>query len=183
MSKLWKILSAELALDQRWMKVRRETVELPDGKVMDDYFTWLSGDVAIIVPVLPDGRFVLVEQYKHAAGELTLEFPGGFVDLNEEPKVAVLRELKEETGYEPRTLRKVAKLTDNPTKVVGDLHIYLGLDCCKVAEPKFDPSENITTRIEDRASISAKLADGSFRVSGSVAGFFLALQQLNSKSS
>lgn len=183
MSKSWKSLSDELAFNHRWMKVRRETVELPDGKVMDDYFTWLSGDVALVVPVLTDGRFIMVEQYKHAAGEVTLEFPAGFVDPKEDPQVAALRELKEETGYEPGTLLKLAKLSDNPTKVVGDLHIYLGLDCEKVAEPNFDPSENITTRIEDRASITAKVADGSFRITGSVAAFFLAIQQLDSESS
>ena len=122
---VWRTLNSEMILDQRWMRVRKDCVELPNGQCLDDYYLWIAGDVALVVPVTQDGKFVVVEQYKHAAGEIMKEFPAGMVDAGESPEEAARRELEEETNYIASQLYKLATLTDNPTKTVGNVHIYL----------------------------------------------------------
>ena len=125
MVKLWKIHQSALAFDNPWMKVRKDSVELPNGKMIDDYFLWLEGDVAFVVPVTPDGKFLLVRQYKHGVGQPIIEFPAGMVDPGELPVHAAHRELAEETGYTTPALSLIGKLVNSPTKVVGLHYVYL----------------------------------------------------------
>jgi 8-oxo-dGTP pyrophosphatase MutT (NUDIX family) len=56
-------------------------------------------DTVIIIPILEDGSLLMVEGYRHGAGENLLEFPGGFIEKNEEPSQAAKRELFEETKH------------------------------------------------------------------------------------
>jgi|GEM_PF-3563506 len=55
--------------------------------------------VVVIVPVLPDGKFVLVRQFRPPAGKWVLSFPAGKIDGKESPRIAAKRELLEEAGY------------------------------------------------------------------------------------
>jgi 8-oxo-dGTP pyrophosphatase MutT (NUDIX family) len=56
-------------------------------------------DTVIIIPIFEDGSLLMVEGYRHGAGENLLEFPGGFIEENEEPSQAAKRELFEETKH------------------------------------------------------------------------------------
>ena len=174
----WQIRESSYALDLPWMKVRKDVVELPSGNILDDYYMWVSGDVALMAPVAEDGSFVLVEQYKHAAGEVTLEFPGGFVSEDESAIEAAKRELLEETGYAVSGCERIATVCDNPTKVVGNLHLFLGVNCRRVAEPSPDPTESITVRLLSRSELLEAIRQGRIRVTGTIAAAFLALQAL-----
>ena len=56
-----------------------------------------------------DGHVVLVKQYRHGAGRVTLEIPGGLVDKGEDPLRCALRECLEETGYRARNAISLAR--------------------------------------------------------------------------
>ncbi len=82
----------------------KDTLELPDGHRVE-YATLIHKGAAAIVPVLPDGRILMVKQYRHAIGRVTLEIPAGGRDSSEEPfEEAAARELQEETGYRSEDL-------------------------------------------------------------------------------
>src|SRR5213082_2651361 len=91
----WSIIAATLALDDKWFKVLRERVQLPNGQVIDDYFLWENGDSALLVPVTANGDFVLTQQYKHGSTSIVTEFPGGHLEPGETPAEAAHRELLE----------------------------------------------------------------------------------------
>ena len=110
-SKHWKVLKSELVFDEKWYKLRRDEVELPNGKVMDDYYVSVRPDVVLSFPVTEDGDVIFVRQYKHAAADVFIELPGGVIDDHESnPKEAAKRELLEETGYTSDDVELVAEV-------------------------------------------------------------------------
>lgn len=100
MSKLVeKTVESELVFKGRALRVQRDVVLCPDGKERFREYILHPG-AALAVPVLEDGRFVMVRQYRHSLKEIFLEFPAGKLDPGEESSQAVKRELAEETGFE-----------------------------------------------------------------------------------
>ena len=79
--------------------VHAERVRTASGVVLDPWYVVEAANWVTIVPVLPDGRVVCIDQYRHGAGQVCLEIPAGNIDAGEEPVAAALRELLEETGY------------------------------------------------------------------------------------
>jgi ADP-ribose pyrophosphatase len=174
----WKLLHSELAFNHRWFKVRQDKVELPSGKVLDDYFVWPEGDVALVIPVTSNKEFVLVQQYKHAAGHIMIEYPAGMVNKEENPEDAARRELEEETGYSSEKLSFLCKLTNNPTKVVGNIYCYLAEYAVKNKETNFDENEEIEVLVKPYEQVIQMAIEGKMWVSGSVAATFLAAKKL-----
>ncbi len=77
----------------------QDEVELPEGRRTVRDIVGHPGAVAIL-PVLPDGRIVLVKQYRYATRKMLLEIPAGTLEPGEQPLECARRELREETGYE-----------------------------------------------------------------------------------
>jgi len=84
----WKLLDSELVLDDKWYRVRKDTVEIKPGKVVDDYYLGIFNDIVLIVALTADQQIPLVRQYKHGAGEILTELPAGYMDDGEEPLAA-----------------------------------------------------------------------------------------------
>ena len=79
--------------------IYQDRMVLPDGSEENFDFIKHKGAAAVI-PVLDDGRIIMVKQYRNAIDAYTLEIPAGGLDGADEPtKVAAHRELEEETGY------------------------------------------------------------------------------------
>ena len=86
-------------MDAPWLKVAKETCELPNGKVIDDFYTLWQPDWVLILARTTEGKWVMTEQYRHGTGKIALEFPAGIIDKGETPEKAAIRELQEECGY------------------------------------------------------------------------------------
>jgi len=177
--KPWKTLRSELVFDHQWYKLRRDHVELPSGQVLDDYFVSVRPDVALVFPLTADNQVVFVRQYKHAAGQILLELPGGVVDEGETSKpAAARRELREETGYEAEQLELLADVLDNPTKDTNSISYFLARDVRHVGEQDLDETENIEVVLVPLAEVESYILRGDIRVAGSVALCLLALRRL-----
>ena len=175
--KKWKVLDSEIAFDNPHMLVRQDKVELPDGKVFDDYYVWVCGDVAMTIPVTPEGELIMVKQYKHGAGDVMVEFPAGLVDEGEKPEVAAKRELVEETGYTTDGLEFVVELHNSPTKRVGSVLVYLATNVVKTEKTKFDAHEDIETLELTPEELWKMVSSGEIYASDSVAASMLYLRQ------
>jgi ADP-ribose pyrophosphatase len=173
----WRTLRSELVLDHRWYRVRRETVELPSGLVVDDYFVAVREDFALVAAVTPDDRLVLVRQWKQGIGAVTLELPGGIVD-EDDPAAAAARELLEETGYACGELRRVGGGPLDPSKETNRVHLFLGTGAERVAEQRLDPTEEIEVVLLPLAELRDTIRRGELDAPSSVAGCFLALDAL-----
>jgi len=91
--------SSELVGRYRVFDLYRHAMVGADDRPLHDATTFDCPDWVSVVPVTEEGEFVLVRQYRHGIDADTLEVPGGMIDEGEEPAVAALRELREETGY------------------------------------------------------------------------------------
>src|SRR5262245_16588314 len=97
-----KILKSELIFEGKSFGVRRDELIEPTGvQTMREVVTH-PGSV-VVLPLLPDGKIVLVRQYRHAAGQYMWELVAGRMEKGESPKKGAARELIEETGYRART--------------------------------------------------------------------------------
>ncbi len=85
-------------LQGSFLEVRRDDVVLPDGSAATREYVQHGGAVAVI-PVLDDGRLVLVRQHRYPVGKVLLEWPAGKLDAGEDILACARRELIEETGY------------------------------------------------------------------------------------
>ena len=87
-------VSAEQIYSGKVVNLRRDIVCLPNGKQASREVVEHPGAVAII-PVLPDGRILLVRQFRHPVGQVLLEIPAGKLDPGESPDACAARELEE----------------------------------------------------------------------------------------
>ncbi len=93
----------------------------------------------MVLPVLADGRIVMIRQYRHAARQHLWELVAGRIDRGESPKKAAARELLEETGYRAKSLNVFLEVFPTPGFLEERLHILLakGLTAGE-AQPEFD---------------------------------------------
>lgn len=178
--KKWKLISSETAFAEKWFPIRKDTVELPSGEVIDDFFVSPLPDVALVVPVATENRFILCRQYKHGYGDVIVEFPAGYIEENEEPLAAARRELYEETGYRADKMIKLAVTSNNPTKTTSRTYVYLALEL-QAGNQKLDENENIEILGATKEEISEMISNAEFPISDSIAAFFLACMHLENQ--
>lgn len=116
-------LSSEVKNIGRVVTMYEDQVRLPNGKVAGRDVVRHPGAV-IVVPVLPDGRLVLVEQYRYPVDTVLLELPAGKLDAGEEPQLCAQRELEEETGYRAQRLTSLGKMFTTPGFCDEVIHVY-----------------------------------------------------------
>lgn len=177
--KKWKTLGSSVALGEKWFKVRKDKVELPNGLILDDFFVWESGNVSMVVPVTSEGKFVLVKQYKHGAGEIMIEYPAGYINKSERPLEAAKREVLEETKYELKDIELLVKNIHQPTKEDGVVFIFLANVAAKtlnVVNP--DEIEEIELLELTPREILKMIRNGEIWADGTITATFLALDKL-----
>lgn len=92
-------ISSESVFDGVLLKVRRDTVRLPDGKTSTREYIHHPGAV-VILPFLPNGKLLFERQFRYPLRQVFLELPAGKIDPGEALAETARRELREETGYQ-----------------------------------------------------------------------------------
>jgi ADP-ribose pyrophosphatase len=172
---IWKSLSRTLAFDAApFLRVFRETVEIAPGLVIDDFWQVELRSFAVVVPVLPDGRVLVLNGYRHGPRRECLSFPGGFLDPGEVAEDAARRELGEEAGLVPTRLIPLGNYIDNGNQRGGHGHYFLALGCRPTGDRLDEPTEAGGPEAMTSPAVDAMLDQGRFGVIHHVAGWCLA---------
>lgn len=121
--------------------VERFDAELPDGRRVKREVVRHPG-AAVVLPILPDGRILLVRVLREIFDRYLIEAPAGKLDPDEDPRDAALRELEEETGYRAGKLEKLIDYYATPGFCDERMHLYLATDLEETAQ-KLDDTEFI----------------------------------------
>jgi ADP-ribose pyrophosphatase len=101
-----------------------DTVRLPNGKLATREYISHPGAVGV-VPFLDRDTIVMVRQYRHPVGEVTLELPAGKIDPRESILACIKRELAEETGYTAAKFKPLIRYWPTPAFADEVLHLYV----------------------------------------------------------
>jgi ADP-ribose pyrophosphatase len=136
-------IDGELVYDGHFLKVQRDTVELPDGKRTKREYVLHPGAV-VILPLLDDGTVLMERQYRYPLHQVFIEFPAGKIDKGEDPLLAAKRELEEETGYAGGEWQFVTKIHNAIAYSDEYLDLYLARGL-KAGQQKLDDGEFLET--------------------------------------
>ena len=159
-----KRLKRELAHSGAIVNMYEDSIEMPNGKVVKWDFIEHPKGAAAILPVLPDGRILMVRQYRNALDRITLEIPAGARDsVTEDTAVCARRELKEETGYSCGKIEKLLSLKSTVAFCDELIDVYLATELTK-GEQHLDEDEEIYVEewsVEDLQKLiySGKMTD------------------------
>ena len=108
----------------RIISLALEEHPLPDGRLATFEIVRHPGGAAVL-PVLADGRIVLVRQWRPAVAGTVLELPAGRLEAGEPPAACARRELQEEVGYRPGRLEKLGEMLSSVGFCNERIHLFL----------------------------------------------------------
>ncbi|MCS7015207.1 MAG: NUDIX hydrolase [Gemmatales bacterium] len=161
----------QLVFHGRKIELVLDTVTMPDGQQLVREIVLHRG-AAVMLPVLPDGRIVLVWNYRYPIAQRLLELPAGTLDPNETPESCAARELEEEIGYRAGRLTKLAEFYPSPGVLSECMHLFLAEDL-QPTQQKLDPGEDIETEFMPVEEAIAKVLRGEIRDGKTMVGLLL----------
>ncbi|MDR1506290.1 MAG: NUDIX hydrolase [Treponema sp.] len=140
---IWKEGKSRELLKTKVFSIRETESRSPKGEsrvytIMD------APDWVIVVPVIETSRgrcFIMVRQWRHGSGELSVEFPGGVMEKGETDEEAAKREFEEETAYRASSLRRLGDMRANPAIMSNRVHFYLAENPVPLSSQNLDEDE------------------------------------------
>jgi len=140
----WRTLASRPVYENRWIRVREDQVEMPDGRTTIYGVVHCGGCIGVL-PFLDPDTVVLVGQYRYVARDFYWEMPTGGIKPGESETAAVQRELAEEAGYLADRLVKVCAFHTSKSVLDETANIYLAEGLRPASRPA-DPTEFIEVR-------------------------------------
>jgi ADP-ribose pyrophosphatase len=162
-----KVLSSKTVYEGTIFGIRLDEVIEPSGVRATRELITHPGSV-VVLPVLPDGRIVLIQQYRHAAKQYLWELVAGRIDSGENPRKAAARELMEETGYRAKRFRVFLDVFPTPGFLEERMFILLA-EGLTAGEAKPEEDEKIISRIYNRKQLEEMIRRGKLRDAKTIA--------------
>lgn len=166
----WSVLYSDTVYDSgKQLRVVRQTVQLPDSRIVDDYFRIDLPSFTSVYAVTEENEVLLLRQYKHGAGRVCLTLPGGQVDPGEDPEFSARRELLEETGYGGGRWVAGPSLVLHGNQGIARAHVFVASHVIKLSEACSDDLEDAVLVTRRRAYLREAILRGELPVTSHVA--------------
>jgi ADP-ribose pyrophosphatase len=166
----WIVVSETAVFDAPpFLHVATQTIRLPNGHMVENYYQVRMPDVAIIYAETEQHRAVVLRSYRHGLRDTCLGFPGGHLVPNEPPLDAARRELREETGYEAAAWRLLGTYITNANHRCQTNYFFHATGCRLAAAPDSSDLEETEIILMTTAQLDAALAGGEFPFVGQIA--------------
>jgi 8-oxo-dGTP pyrophosphatase MutT (NUDIX family) len=168
----WKRKASKEIANCRVFKVREDFCKRSSNGAEHTFFVIESPNWVNVIALTKDEQVVLIEQFRQGTEETILEIPGGLIDVGEEPIIAAVRELVEETGFAAREILPLGKSRPNPAIQNNWIYHFLALDCERTNDTTFDEHESINTKLVALAEVEQLIANGEITHSLVLAAFY-----------
>ena len=137
----WITKDSRREFESPFVSVDFHTVELPNGSVINDFYTVTIQNAALIVATTDDGYIILTREYRYVCKEVVTECPAGMMEENEEALTPAKRELLEETGYCSDDWTYLGPTLESTSKLTNKMHLFWAKNCKKVSSQHLEESE------------------------------------------
>jgi ADP-ribose pyrophosphatase len=172
----WDRLKSEPGEEYRMFRIRRDWVRSPRDGTEHRFDIIEAADAVSVIALTEEDEVVLVEQFRLARREVTLELPGGIIEDSQGAEEAALRELREETGYTAGRTEHLGIITLNPSRETTRVHVVRALGCRLAGEKELDPGEDTQVRHIREDQLREAITTG--RIGSAVAVSAIALHLL-----
>jgi 8-oxo-dGTP pyrophosphatase MutT (NUDIX family) len=174
--KPWKKIREVTVARNPWWTYRKDDYELPSGKMGEYHYVHTAG-ASMVVPVLPDLRILLVNQYRYLCSRESIEFPCGGVKDGASHDQTAWQELIEETGY--RSDRMLLAGSFNPYNGVTDeiCNVYIARSLVHVGGDP-DETEEFELVLLTMDEVESKIVSGEIWDGMSIAAWAIAKSKL-----
>jgi ADP-ribose pyrophosphatase len=157
------------------LTVSVETVELPDGKIVSDYWQVTARPYVVVFAETTDGKVICLRQYRHGPRRVNLELVAGQIEAGEDPLTAAQRELLEEAGYTSAAWEPLGAYVASASQGSGTAHYFRARGAVKTQAPASGDLEQGELLLLTRDELVAELRQAAFATADNVTGLALGL--------
>jgi len=175
-SSTWQVRGERTFYDNRWVRLSKVDVELPDGQRFEHHVVTMPAAAMTVLLDEAEEHVLLLWRHRFASDVWNWELPGGVVDQAEDPAVAAAREVEEETGYRAIAFELLVTFEPMIGTVRSPHHVFVARGPVRVGEPT-ESTEMQRMEWMPLSRIPALIAGGTIRNSGTLVGLLHVLAQ------
>ncbi|HEU5075140.1 MAG TPA: NUDIX hydrolase, partial [Polyangiaceae bacterium] len=173
----WQVLESRYLVERPWLSLRQDRVMTGHGTNIDEFHVLEVPTWACVCCIDENGCLVLIRQYRHGIGRVTLELPAGVIESSETPLEGARRELLEETGYTSDDWTALPTLAPEPARHTNHAHCFVARHARRTGQQNLDEVEDLAVELFPASDLMRRIEAGEITHAVHVAALLWAKQR------